>query len=87
MYGSVLYFFPVQNVLGPPSSQRAIPSFSFVQDMNRKYPGAGTQGPSKYAAFAYGFSYYWPNITPLSPIGNHNVSGIIAGQIHDPATP
>ena len=62
-------------------------SFSFVQDMNRKYPGAGTQGPSKYAAFAYGFSYYWPNITPLSPIGNPNVSGIIAGQIHDPATP
>ena len=59
----------------------------FVKDINAKYPGAGTQGPAKNAAIWYGFAYYWPSITPISPMGNPNQGGIISGQIYDPATP
>ena len=32
-------------------------------------------------------SAFWPNDTPLSPIGNPSVSGIISGQMFDPNTP
>jgi len=32
--------------------------------MNKKYPGAGTQGPTKIAATWYSNGYYLPTNTP-----------------------
>ena len=45
----------------------------FVKDVNDNYPGAGTQGPVRYAGFWYGLSYYWPGKTPLPPMGNVSI--------------
>jgi len=38
--------------------------FRFVQDINKKYPGAGTQGPTKIAALWYRNGYYLPTNSP-----------------------
>lgn len=58
-----------------------------LMDLNLKYPGAGTQIPMFSPQQWYSATYYWPEPTPLSPIGNSRLTGIIAGQIYDPATP
>mmetsp|Transcript_29226 Transcript_29226/g.53426 ORF Transcript_29226/g.53426 Transcript_29226/m.53426 type:complete len:648 (+) Transcript_29226:162-2105(+) len=59
----------------------------FFQQLNEQYSGAGTQLPAKNVVQWYSSTYYWPNITPLPPIGNPFLKGIIAGQLYDPATP
>mmetsp|Transcript_30101 Transcript_30101/g.64558 ORF Transcript_30101/g.64558 Transcript_30101/m.64558 type:complete len:625 (+) Transcript_30101:146-2020(+) len=58
-----------------------------LMDLNLKYPGAGTQIPMFSPQQWYSATYYWPEPTPLSPIGNSRLTGIIAGQVYDPATP
>ncbi len=58
-----------------------------LMDLNQKYPGAGTQIPMQSPQQWYSATYYWPEATPLSPIGNSHLTGIIAGQVYDPATP
>ena len=35
----------------------------------------------------YAGCYYWPNSTPLPPMGNAVLNGIVTGQMYDPATP
>lgn len=59
----------------------------FLQKINQDYPGEGTQMPVRAAQQWYSATYFWPNITPLPPMGNPFLSGIIAGQLFDPATP
>lgn len=59
----------------------------FFMKINQDYPGAGTQLPARNAAQWYSATYYWPNITPLPPVGHPLLKGIIAGQLFDPATP
>lgn len=58
-----------------------------LMDLNDMYPGAGTQQPTLDALQWYGALFYWPKNTPLPPIGNSLLSGVIAGQIYDPYTP
>jgi hypothetical protein len=60
---------------------------SFLYDLNKQYPGAGTSTPVTFGNHWYSKTYYWPNVSPVSPIGNAIKTGIIAGQIYDPATP
>ena len=56
----------------------------FLMKMNKEYPGAGTQLPIRSSNQWYSATYYWPNITPLPPIGHPLLKGIIAGQLFDP---
>ena len=58
-----------------------------VKGWNEKYPGASIQTPAKRATFWYAGCYYWPKSTPLPPMGNAVLRGIVAGQIYDPNTP
>mmetsp|Transcript_5265 Transcript_5265/g.8692 ORF Transcript_5265/g.8692 Transcript_5265/m.8692 type:complete len:205 (+) Transcript_5265:288-902(+) len=58
-----------------------------VKGWNEKYPGAFTQQPAVRGLIWYASCYYWPKSTPLSPIGNAELKGIVAGQVYDPATP
>ena len=58
-----------------------------VKGWNEKYPGAFTQQPAVRGLMWYASCYYWPKSTPLSPIGNAELKGIVAGQVYDPATP
>jgi hypothetical protein len=60
---------------------------NFLMKLNKEYPGAGTQLPTRNVNQWYSATYYWPNITPLPPVGHPLVKGIIAGQLFDPATP
>ena len=60
---------------------------NFFQGINADYSGAGTQLPARSVQQWYSSTYYWPNSTPLPPIGNPNLKGIVAGQLFDPATP
>mmetsp|Transcript_17538 Transcript_17538/g.38236 ORF Transcript_17538/g.38236 Transcript_17538/m.38236 type:complete len:650 (+) Transcript_17538:164-2113(+) len=69
---------------GPYDEDRYV---KFFQELNEQYSGAGTQLPVRNSAQWYSSTYYWPNITPLPPIGNPFLKGIIAGQLYDPATP
>ncbi|EJK52397.1 hypothetical protein THAOC_28331 [Thalassiosira oceanica] len=57
-----------------------------VVEINRKYPGAGTQIPATQLAREFGQAYYTPNTTPSVPLGNPQQTGIVAGQLYDPAT-
>lgn len=59
----------------------------FLMGLNKEYPGAGSQLPARSIAQWYSSTYFWPNVTPLPPIGHPQVKGIIAGQLFDPATP
>ncbi|EJK75644.1 hypothetical protein THAOC_02626 [Thalassiosira oceanica] len=59
----------------------------FLMELHQQYPGAGTQMPVGHSIQWYSSTYYWPNSTPLAPMGNPFVKGIIAGQLHDPWTP
>ena len=59
---------------------------NFLMQINKDYPGAGTQHPARNVNQWYSATYYWPNNTPLPPVGN-SLKGIIAGQLFDPATP
>jgi len=59
----------------------------FFRDLSEEYPGAGTQLPANNVAQWYSSTYYWPNVTPLPPMGNPFLTGIVAGQLYDPATP
>ena len=59
----------------------------FFQEINADYNAAGTQIPASHSQQWYSSTYYWPNSTPLPPIGNPHLKGIIAGQLFDPATP
>lgn len=59
----------------------------FFSGLNEEYSGAGTQLPAQNSLQWYAATYYWPNITPLPPIGDPLLKGIIAGQLYDPATP
>lgn len=59
----------------------------FFRDLSEQYPGAGTQLPANNVAQWYSSTYYWPNNTPLPPMGNPFLTGIVAGQLWDPATP
>jgi len=58
-----------------------------AMDWNDRYPGASTQRPAKKAVRYYGSAYFWPKSTPLPPMGSSIVTGIIAGQMYDYATP
>lgn len=58
-----------------------------MKDIHEEYPGLGTGIPATWAQQWYSSTYYWPNVTPLPPIGNPTLKGIIAGQLFDPATP
>ena len=58
-----------------------------VKGWNEKYPGAFTQVPTLRGLFWYAGCYYWPNSTPLPPMGNAVLRGIVTGQVYDPATP
>jgi hypothetical protein len=60
---------------------------NFFMKINQDYPGAGTQLPARDVSQWYSATYYWPNITPLPPVGNPLLKGVIAGQLFDPATP
>lgn len=51
------------------------------------YPGAGTQVPTISANQWYSACYFWPNASPMSPVGNPELNGIVAGQLYDPYTP
>ncbi|EJK57934.1 hypothetical protein THAOC_21982 [Thalassiosira oceanica] len=57
-----------------------------VVEINRKYPGAGTQVPATILAKEFGQAYFTPNTTPSVPMGNPQQTGIVAGQLYDPAT-
>jgi len=59
----------------------------FLMKMNEEYPGAGTQLPVRNSVQWYSATYYWPNVTPLPPIGHSLLKGIVTGQLFDPATP
>mmetsp|Transcript_8226 Transcript_8226/g.14355 ORF Transcript_8226/g.14355 Transcript_8226/m.14355 type:complete len:614 (+) Transcript_8226:59-1900(+) len=59
----------------------------FMHDLHMEYPGLGTGMPARWVQQWYSACYYWPNVTPLPPIGNPSMKGIIAGQLFDPATP
>jgi len=59
----------------------------FFQEINADYNAAGTMIPASNIQQWYSSTYYWPNSTPLPPIGNPHLRGIIAGQLFDPATP
>jgi hypothetical protein len=58
----------------------------FLFELNKKYSGAGTQSPVRQAYWWYSACYHAPTVTPLPPLGNSWLSGIIAGQIYDPQT-
>ena len=58
-----------------------------VKGWHKKYPGAFTQRPAKNGLVWYAGTYYWPKSTPLSPMGNAKLTGIVSGQVYDPATP
>lgn len=58
-----------------------------MRDVHQEFDGLGTGLPARWVQQWYSACYYWPNSTPLPPIGNPNLKGIIAGQIFDPATP
>ena len=58
-----------------------------VKGWNKKYPGAATQVPAMRGMVWYASCYYWPKSTPLPPMGNAALTGIVAGQMYDPATP
>lgn len=58
-----------------------------LQEIAKKYDGAGSFGPVYSFLFWYGTSYYWPRATPLPPRGNPLITGIISGQAFDYATP
>ena len=58
-----------------------------VKGLNEKYPGQYTQRPVRGGMGWYAGCYYWPKSTPLPPMGNAVLRGIVAGQVYDPATP
>ena len=58
-----------------------------MQDIHEAFPGLGTGMPARWVQQWYSACYYWPNVTPLPPIGNPDLKGIVAGQMFDPATP
>lgn len=60
---------------------------NFMYDTHMEYPGLGTGMPARWVQQWYSSTYYWPNTTPLPPIGNPTLKGIVAGQMFDPATP
>merc|ERR1712154_328562 len=57
------------------------------REINSDFSGAGTQLPARHVQQWYSATYYWPNTTPLPPMGNSFLKGIVAGQLYDPATP
>lgn len=70
--------------LGPYDEDRYV---DFLYDIHQEYSGLGTAMPARWVQQWYSATYYWPNVTPLPPIGNPSLKGIIAGQMFDPATP
>jgi len=57
-------------------------------DLNTKYPAAGTNIAVRVNALQwYSALFYWPMNTPLPPLGNAQLLGVIAGQLYDPWTP
>jgi len=58
-----------------------------MQDIHEAFPGLGTGMPARWVQQWYSACYYWPNVTPLPPIGNPTLKGIVAGQLFDHATP
>ena len=46
-----------------------------------------TNSMSAFQNLRYAKAAFWPNDTPLPPIGNPSVPGIISGQMFDPNTP
>ena len=56
-------------------------------DLNTKYPAAGTDFAAQKATQWYSALFYWPMNTPLPPLGNAKLTGVIAGQLNDPWTP
>lgn len=59
----------------------------FLMNLNEKYSAYGTQSPVTAAAQWYNYGYFWPRNTPLPPLGNPSLTGVIAGQMYDPWTP
>ena len=59
-----------------------------IVEFNSKYTGAGTGVPAAYFFNLWSHAFYWPpNTTPLPPIGNPYVTGIISGSLYDSITP
>ena len=84
------YSIAIDMVTAQDYSSGAYDDVFFAQtlvDLNTKYPAAGSTFAARNALQWYSALFYWPMNTPLPPLGNAKLTGVIAGQLYDPWTP
>jgi hypothetical protein len=52
-----------------------------------EFDGLSASGPAHLFAFWWGNAFKWPRPAPITPMTHPTVTGVILGQLRDPATP